>query len=208
MLVYHWYTWEEGVTQAAVVQGINMGLRRLTVDVLLPGPTTLEQLECSIVGPRKIKISYSPPATYLNARRTAVKSAHLAGMGLGARTPVQQEQVLNMLAATARVTGHERTLVDVRQKQGKIEMEIADLPFDIDQYWCRRDDWGQGPTMTNPSLGADGVQIAFYRHEHSAMQAANQFVWILHLECTSTWRPPQMASPNRPTGFGDFSNYA
>ena len=50
MLLYHWYTWQEGVPDDAMVMDQNMGLTRLSIDVLLPGPKTLEQIEVSITG--------------------------------------------------------------------------------------------------------------------------------------------------------------
>ena len=83
MLICHWCTWEEGVTQAQVAQGINVGLHCLTVDVLLPGPTVMDQVECSVTGACKIKIMCKPPSTCLNSHRTTAKSAALPGVGLG-----------------------------------------------------------------------------------------------------------------------------
>lgn len=208
MLIYHWYVWQEGVTEVAMVQGYNMGLTRLTIDILLPGPTVLDQLECSITGKRKVKVEYTPPSTYLNARRSAVKSASLSGVGLAGRTPVQQEEMFARMAATSRATGHSEALKKIRPAQKKIVFEIDDLPFDVDPYFCNRDDWGMGPTAATPLAGSEGVQIAFYKHENLDMQHANQFVWILHLELTSTERPEQLASPNRPRGFADYKDYA
>lgn len=208
MLIYHHYVWQEGVTEAHAVTGANFALTRLSIDVLLPGPTVLEQLEVSITGKRQVKVKYKPPATYLNNRRNAVRSVQMSGMGLGGRDQVAQETMIGMMTSTSRSTGHAVALQKVIPKQKEIEFFIDDLPFDIDPYLCRRDDWGNAPTLGNPGLGGKGVEIGFYRHESPAMHAANQHVWILHIECTAAERPINIMSPTQPQGFGDYQQYA
>lgn len=42
ILIYHWYTWREGVTDVEEVAGMKIGLTRLTINILLPGPTVLD----------------------------------------------------------------------------------------------------------------------------------------------------------------------
>ena len=110
MLIYHWCVWQEGVPEHMLVLGQNFGLTRLSIHILLSGPTTLEQLDISITGPRSIKIQYKPPGTYLNARRNTVWSAFLSRMGLGGQTQQQQETILGMIAASSRATGHTEAL--------------------------------------------------------------------------------------------------
>ena len=83
-----------------------------------------------------------------------------------------------------------------------------DFKNDRDQYFCRRDDWGNGPSAANPAHGANGIKIGYYRHDDPAMVNNNQHVWTLHLEMTSVERPVQLKSPSRPTGFGQYSAYA
>ena len=151
--------------ETKVVVGQNVGLTCLTIDVLLPGPTSLQQIEVSITGPNAVKINYKPPGTYLNARRTAVKSVQLSGMGLGGRTVVAQETMIGMMHGSSCAASHTMALNKIILKQKEIEFGIKALPFASDPYLCCRDDWGQTPTLGNPNAGGKGVKIAFYRHD-------------------------------------------
>jgi hypothetical protein len=72
MLIYHHYDWHEAVSHEDVLLGNNEHLHRLTLDVLLPGPTALEQVEVMVPDDgNKIVLKYTPPMTYLSANRTA-----------------------------------------------------------------------------------------------------------------------------------------
>lgn len=89
-------------------------------------------------------------------------------MGLGGRTVQAQETMIGMMTSTARAAGHYSALQKVIPKQKTIELVIDNLPFDVDPYFCRRDDWGNLPTLANPNAGGKGIEIGFYRHEEAA----------------------------------------
>lgn len=48
MLIYHYYAWDEAIPNDEEQMGVNVGLRRLTIDILLPGPTILEQIRAVV----------------------------------------------------------------------------------------------------------------------------------------------------------------
>ena len=48
MLLNHFYSWMEGVRRADLLAGRNNRLTRLSLDMLLPGPTALPQVELVI----------------------------------------------------------------------------------------------------------------------------------------------------------------
>ena len=208
MLIACWYQWTEGVPEEQVRAGTMDLRKRVTVDVLLPGPTNLEQITASIKSPRKIEIKFKPPGAYLTSRRTAVKSGALSGLGLAGATRVQQEIIIQMMHATSHTQGHERALREgIREEQKELTFEI-EFPFDVDMFFCNRDDWGNGPSPLNPHSGGDPISIGMYRCTDVNMQNNNQMVWILHLELTETWRPEYLAEPASPAGYANYSKYA
>ena len=188
MLLYHHYDWWEAVAQQAIMQGRNQRLHRLSFDVLLPGPTSEDQIELLIMDNGKaLKIKFIPPLTFLNSRRTAVRTAHIAGI-----TDGNLAAAIAPTLAMSRVNSHETALSSIRnsESRGNFEVEIK-LPFAVDPYFCTRDDYGVDGA-------ARGSSIATYRHENANFHAANQFVWVLHIEMTDASCPK--ATPSKPTG--------
>lgn len=68
MLTAQWYRWMEGVPEEHVRNRTREVRKRVAVDVLLSGPTTLEQIRAAVLPHRRVQIKYKPPQTYLTAR--------------------------------------------------------------------------------------------------------------------------------------------
>jgi hypothetical protein len=79
-LLHHHYVWNEAVPEDDQESGRNLRITRLIVDILLPGPTSVDQLEVQVEDETNLKITYKPPSTYLKSRRTAVCAADIAGV--------------------------------------------------------------------------------------------------------------------------------
>ena len=197
-LLNHQYVWREGVRreQGGVPQAAGPRYKRLSVDFLLPGPTNETQVECEVIQParKKLRVKYTPPATFLSARRTAIRLAHAGGVADG-----QLDAAATRTAGMARVTAHEDTLEAMTEDEKKLTFEV-DLPFQVEPFFTTRDDWGNEGMM-------EGVQICVYAHEDPNFQAANQVVWIMHVEMVGSERAPVAAA--RPgAGFGIFNAHA
>jgi hypothetical protein len=192
-LLHHFYTWNEAVPDDDQEAGRTMRLTWLTVDVLLPGPTGVEQIEVQVEDDTNLKVTYKPPSTYLSSRRTAVHAADIAGIDT-THIPL----VLPHMQAISHVQGHVNALANIWEEQKQISF-IIKLPFPVDSSFCRRDDWGC-------SNRAEGVSIGAYRHDNQEFQASNQAVWILQVELTSKARPK--STPSKPTQFGIFVDNA
>jgi hypothetical protein len=64
-LLHQYYIWHETVPDNDQEAGCNMQLTRLTVDILLPGPMSVEQIEVQIIeDDTNLKVAYKPPSTY------------------------------------------------------------------------------------------------------------------------------------------------
>ena len=192
MLIYHHYDWWEAVQTNLINMGRNQRLRRLSMDVLLPGPTSEDQIELLVKDDgNTLYLKYIPPLTFLNPRRTAVRTAAIAGIADG-----MIAAAIAPTSAMARVNSHDTCLTNIRhsESRGNYEVEI-NLPFAVDPYFCTRDDYGVDGA-------ARGSSIATYRHENAGFHAANQFVWVLHIEMTDAARPK--ATPSKPTGGVDL----
>ncbi|CAB9497058.1 hypothetical protein SEMRO_13_G010130.1 [Seminavis robusta] len=193
-MMHHAFAWREGIRRdldpAALIEAPPV-YKRVSVDVLLPGSTNLDQLECSILQPasqKKVKIKYTPPRTFWNARRTAVRMAAHGGVR-GAAVNIAADRLLAM----HRVTSHEDSIAELTPDDLTMEFTI-DLPFEVEPDFTTRNDWGvvgQGR----------GVQIATYRHEDNRFVVTNQVVWILHLEMVA--RERRIATPSRPADAFD-----
>lgn len=194
MFLYHYYVWREAVPEDEVASFSNVRLKRLTIDLLLPGPTSLEQIEAQIMEDQKtVKIKYKPPATFLSHRRTAVRTA----MEIGAQGR-QVEVMSTYTSAMERVNAHRDVLESMSDEQKHPTTEI-DLPFRVDPVFCRRDDFG----VEN---ARHGIDIGVYRHEDVNFRASNQYVWILNLEMTSVERP--RTSLTAPRNIGLYADHA
>lgn len=195
MLLFHHYTRQEAIPSDDKALGANIRLKRLTIDILLPGPTTTDQIKAVISDDgRTCHFTYRPPATYLSPNCTVVR---LAGTAFGDRG-VSIADLCNTMGAATRVQAHRTKLETIRLEQHEKVRHIS-LPFEVDRAFCRRDDWGR-------DNATHGMEIGMYRHENPVMQANNQFVWILHIELSARERP--ITDPLSPGGFGDWSRYA
>jgi hypothetical protein len=128
MFIYHFFDWYKGVAHEDVLGGINERLHSLTLDVLLPGPTQIGQIEVTIPEDGKTLIlKYTPPVTYLSANRTAARIAH----GRGAVDDAAIHTLINPLRAMNRVQAHQQALLAIRREQAQLTINIP-LPFAID----------------------------------------------------------------------------
>jgi len=193
MLIYHHYSWYEAVPPADERAGGIIRLKRLTIDLLLPGATTLSQVRAVVSEDGNVlHFTYRPPQMYLSHDRTTVR---LAANTFGAnRIPV----VRDTMQAATRTQAHRTALETIRPDQQEKVRHIQ-LPFQCDRNFCRRDDWGR-------ENRTQGMEIAMYRHEDADMQQNNQFVWILHVELSSTERPLQ--GPLSPGNYGAYADHA
>lgn len=189
----HTYTWHEAVSSEDVDRQMNVRLQRVSLDVLLPGPTDMDQITLKIQPDQKsLKIVYKLPKVFLSSRRTAARVGDIAG--------VPQNQIPNAatrLAGMHRVQAHESQLIPIR-KELKDGLEIViKLPLLVDKQFCKRDDFG----VFNPAIQA--VSIGIYSHDNAAMVAHRQHVWILHIEMSAAAR--EETDMNSPGGFKMFT---
>ena len=187
------YTWTEGVAPDEITAFGNIRLKRLSIDVLLPGPTSMSQIQARVANScDKITIKYTPPATFHSARRTAVRIA--TGLVDGRHVG----QTINFTMATARATAHSSVLENLSEDEKSPTFEIP-LPFKVDPYFCRRNDFG----IDN---AGHGIDIGVYRHEDTNFQANNQYVWLLHIELSAAQRPVQAL--RSPGSIGEYHRFA
>ena len=195
MLLCHCHLWHNVTPTDNARMGANICLKRLTVDLLLPGPTTLDQIKAVVAQDGKsLFFAHCAHGTYLSADRTAVCVADAFG---GARA-LGTAGLRETMAAANRVQAHRTALETIRPEQQEKVCKI-DLPFKVDHNFCRRDDWGWDNRT-------HGIKIGMHRHDNDQMRAANQCVWILHVELSAKERP--FFEPTSPGGFGDFAAYA
>ena len=191
MFLHHCYQWKEGVCHTNFIAGNNICLGRVSVDLLLPGPTALAQLECSVSSDGEfLDITYRPPVTYLSASRTMARVANLQSVA-----QADQQAAMPTMAITARVQAHETALEEVRKEQAKVDFRIKS-PVKVDRHFCARDDCGRAGQ-------GEGMSIGIYQHENPDYVAAQQLVWILHVEMTAAERP-QPHTPQHPSGLKFF----
>lgn len=193
MLIHHHYSWFEAIPPDEEREGGNIRLKRLTIDLLLPGPTTLAQIRAVVSEDgRVVHFTYRPPQTYLSHDRTTV---HLAAATFGAN---RVQTVRGTMQAASRTQAHRTALETIRPEQQE-KVRHLELPFQCDRNFCRRNDWGR-PNRAN------GMEIAMYRHEDLDMQANNQYVWMLHIELSAAERPLQ--DPLSPGAYGSYATHA
>lgn len=192
MLIHHYYSWHEAIAPREEETGGNIRLKRLTIDLLLPGPTTLEQIKAIISEDGKVlHFTYRPPKTYLSNDRTTVRLA-LGSVGRDGVNTVRET-----MQAANRSQAHRTALETVRADQREKVRHIA-LPFVCDRNFCRRDDWGRDNRT-------HGLEIGMYQHEAQAMRDNNQYVWILHIELSAAERPKQL--PTSPGAYGAYQEF-
>ena len=60
------YEWDEGVSQEDIDEGYE-SYHRVTADMLLPGPTAIDQVKCWVTDTKDaIEGTYTPPSVFLN----------------------------------------------------------------------------------------------------------------------------------------------
>jgi len=200
MIIFHSYDWVEAVTEEQVARGL-LRKRRLMTDVLLPGPTVIDQIEVIVDSDhdpqcKTLKFEYNPPATYLSAKRTAVRGADIAGVPQRHMNTMTIEQ----LSVMNRVTSHQTKLDEsIKEQQRKITKYIK-LPHAVEPVFCTRDDWGW-------DNAAPALSIGMYQHQDDNLHQNNQYVWILHIkmalqECT------MKQTPSKPTVYANLAGLA
>ena len=130
------------------------------------GPTDINQLKLKITKDGKtLQMKYFLPRVFLNAKRTAAHVGDIAGV-----PATQIAGAVDHLGAMHRVMANEKQLVPIRKefKEG-IPMDIK-LPFEVDQNFCKRDDFG----VFNPNINA--VSIGNYSYESATMANNNRHV--------------------------------
>lgn len=192
MFIRHMYAWDEAIPPADEQAQSNVRLRRLSIDILLPGPTDMSQIKAIVnMTATKLNMTYSPPQTFLSPERTMVR---LATGALGA-TAASNTGIRGTMHAAARVQAHRNALETLRTQHATQVYEI-DLPFPCDHHFCRRDDWGYDNRC-------NGIDIGLYQHENMDFRTNNQYVWILHVELSARERPN--VAPISPAGFNIFN---
>lgn len=193
MLIYHHYTWYKSIDPNEERDCGNIRLKRLTIDLLLPGPTSLNQIKAIVSSDgRFLHFTYRPPRTYLSPDCTTVR---LATSTFGAASIPAVRDVMH---AATRSQAHRTALETVRAEQQE-KVRHIELPFQCDRNFCRRDDWGRENHM-------HGMEIGMYRHEDPELQRNNQYVWILHIELSAAERP--MQDPRSPGAYGAYASHA
>lgn len=175
--------------------GSNICLKRLSIDIFLPGLMTLKQVRAVVSDDGKTcHFRYCLQETYLSANRTAVC---VAGTTFG-RAAAPTHVVRETMGVAAWVQVHRMVLERIDPEQQENIYHIS-LPFEVDRAFCRRDDWGR-------DKGTHRMEMGVYRHENPDMQAQNPCVWIIQNELSAREHP--MADPLSPRGFGVWSDYA
>jgi len=193
-LPHHTHMWREATADDSVSDFGNARQHRLATDILLCGPTSLNQVKVGIPKEDTLTVEIKLPSTCFSARRTAVKTADIAGIAAS-----QIGRVIDRAHAMSRVSSHRDKLEELRKtnNEGKITFDVK-LPAPVEGF-TRRDDFG------NPTNVA-AIQIATCQHEDPVMQAAGQFVWILHVEMLGKEKPQTgMSSPG---AFGNCHDCA
>lgn len=199
-LPYHVYEWMEAVDTQDVLNGTNHRLKRVSCDILMCGPTTLEQVKAGInLGQDHLKVTITLPKTFVSERRTAVR-ARDAGQLANRVAPAAVHGVIDRAHGLTRVQAHKDCLIEYKKKtKNQVELDIP-LGCKVDKLFCRRDDFGRD------NGNARGLAVATYQHEDLIMQAANQYIYILHVEMTAAEREEtEMRSPSNLSTFHDFA---
>ena len=126
MSLHHHHSWHEAIPPDEEQQFQNIRHKRLTIDVLLPGPATLDQIRAVVSDNGKVlHFAYKPPTTHLSSDCTAVcLTGETFGNGaIGAATET--------ISAALRVQAHRNDLETVRVEQQE-KIRHINLPFECD----------------------------------------------------------------------------
>ena len=175
------YEWREGVQDEDIDEGYDC-LHRVTADMLLPGPTSLQQLKVKVADTKDcIEGEFTPPGTFLSSKRSAV---HAAMQLPGVTMANLNADVIQRMHGTARATAAAGAIKAFKKKCGGAWKFRIQLPqgVTVEKRFCNRDDWG------NHIRGFKGIHIGIYKHDEAGMQVADQNVYILHCEMASERR--------------------
>jgi hypothetical protein len=175
IMLLHYYVWKETLMPGSR----NTQLNRVTADVLMYGPTLLNQIQCQIIGQQRVKLQYVPLSVFYNSRRTAVRT----GNSFSAHHIMCQDEAIQGLIAA-------------NGNQPLDHVHFMDFDLDLDPNFTTRDDFGNEGQ-------AEGIEIADYIHHDPGFQNANKTVTILHLEMTAAERLP--STPSRALGYSNFA---
>lgn len=97
----HSYVWKEAVPEEDVKDCTNVRLTRVSTDVLLCGPTALEQVKCRILHDQtSLEVTVDLQETFCASRRTAVRVASLSGIAEN-----RMANAIDQVSAMTRVCG-------------------------------------------------------------------------------------------------------
>ena len=126
------FKWIEGFLQNCGFGRENL-LHRCTIEVVLPGPTSLNQLDCSVISKgMQVKVLVRSPGVFSNSSRT---SAFISG------NPSQEAGMI-----TSRVIAHQEAITAMTNEAegGVLSSElIIDLPMRCQLQFTTRDDYGR-----------------------------------------------------------------
>jgi hypothetical protein len=168
-MLWHYYVWKETL----LPDSTNTQLKRVTADVWLYGPTSLDQIQAHVVGKngkRQVKLKYTPSSVLYNSRRTALQTASSFSSH---RIMCHDEAIQAMIAAN--------------DHQPITHTQFLDFNIDVDPNFTTRDDFGN-------EGAAQAIQIADYIHDNADFRKAGRTVTILHLELTAAERLPSTPS--------------
>ena len=95
MLIHHMYGWNEAIAQTGIMVGRNILLHHLSVDVLLPGPTSLGQIECVLCGGGNKKLSSNTNAPAINCSSSSFLAAFCITSTKARKWLVTQQKTLD-----------------------------------------------------------------------------------------------------------------
>jgi hypothetical protein len=117
---YHW-EWKETI----LPWSHNTPMNRVTMEVLLYGPTAREQLSVHIVGTRRVRLDFTPHSVFYNACRTALRTrSDLSSV----RIMMQEEAI--------------KKILEKNDYQPIVRSWYFQLTVDVDPNFTTRDDHG------------------------------------------------------------------
>ena len=131
-MIWILFKWFEGFLENCGFGRENLH-HQCTIEVLLPGPTSLNQLDCSVVSKGiQVKVLYRSPGVFSNCTHT---SAFISG------NPSQEAEMI-----TFRVIAHQNAITVMTNETdgGVLSNEfITNLPFRCQMNFTSRDDYGR-----------------------------------------------------------------
>jgi hypothetical protein len=190
--IMHWYCylWTEGenpeVMDAHFNRTVHSQQERITVDMLLFGPTTHDQLRAHIIEDgMAVRVLYRPPPVFLMSNRIA---EDIPGF----------ESDPDAAVVASRVVGHHAAINQIVNKHsGEVEWEIIiPLPVKCEQQFTDRNDYGV-------ARSAKPISIGVYRHGDPLFEGnadiGPQYAFFLHCQLKVVQKNPlgTVMSPQR-----------